>query len=656
MSYPAGVTTRPVSFGPAIILEDGTPLEMEVTVRASRSLVWLATGAPFVSLSTTLDGDQVETQLPLPVTDQSGYGDGKGNAIDVADGKHSHYYTATVAYKAKGRVVKQVSAGPFALPEDDGSPIDLDNLIPVSTAGGATIAIPDTWSATLDEARTMLEQKGAPGGLAPLNESGELPEDNVPERLSETSLTATIATATEDKADLADVETLEQRRARFRRENPPRWTQTENGLGVLTSSGLVESGGRINAAVAGTNGDAIVPMWGAAKDFRASFIVKATKSVAGSRGGVGFVVSAEGKLPAGTGPTTAGTYVAGYMQGTGIAIVRDHITTPHTVLADGSLVDGKEYRITVVLNDRAARATGQPTGGMTVIVTDADTGAFITRSSTGYTLQFYTPRNVLIRTNQGTDGPRDIEIVQHNAGPFDGSNTYFGMNVETRDGGAETSFIRIPKNPNGKVVLALHGHGSSVDTTGWVDGALTPTWQALENAGYTIGVPDMGGNLWGNDLALARTVDLFRQLTTYYDLDPNSVYLWGNSMGAGAAATIIAKGLLPVRAAYLAQPAVDYDTIRANPAFSTIVTAYPTVAEQDDNNPLKQAGAAYAGVPLMIVASTGDTTISKAGNADALAALAGPHALVRQFTVTGNHNDASHYRPVDTLNWFRANA
>lgn len=143
MAYPTGVVTRPVSFGPAVILEDGTALDMKVTIKSSTSMVWLATGSPLVNQGRTdITADQVEKTIALPVTDQDGYGDGLGNTIDVSDGKQTNYYTASIEYQQAGKRIMTVPVPAFVLPVGDGSTVDLDKLVPVDTTSGITVLSP----------------------------------------------------------------------------------------------------------------------------------------------------------------------------------------------------------------------------------------------------------------------------------------------------------------------------------------------------------------------------------------------------------------------------------------------------------------------------------------------------------------------------------
>jgi hypothetical protein len=145
MAFPAGVKTRNVSFGSAVFMETGELIEMRVTIKASRSLLWLSTGTPVVNLGANfIATDSLEKVFPLPVTDQTGWGDGIGGAISVANGAQTHTYTATVEYYVSGVSRGKVIVGPFALPTGDSTTVDIDKLVPVATDIGPTVMIPQT--------------------------------------------------------------------------------------------------------------------------------------------------------------------------------------------------------------------------------------------------------------------------------------------------------------------------------------------------------------------------------------------------------------------------------------------------------------------------------------------------------------------------------
>jgi len=68
-------------------------------------------------------------------------------------GSYTHTYTVTlIALTAANKIVSQRILGPFVLPTGDGSPVDLDTLLPVGTVAGGVVLVPDTWDAKVAEA------------------------------------------------------------------------------------------------------------------------------------------------------------------------------------------------------------------------------------------------------------------------------------------------------------------------------------------------------------------------------------------------------------------------------------------------------------------------------------------------------------------------
>lgn len=154
MALPASLPTRRVSFGAAVIFEDGTPLAMTIEISASTSLVWGPTGTPLISYTRSWVGTVgTERVMPLPVTDVVGYRTTMGEAVDVSDGKQSHSYSGRISYRLGNAEIKRAEFGPFILPSGDGSIVDIDLLIPVTGPTGITISLPDSWSAGVDEAQ-----------------------------------------------------------------------------------------------------------------------------------------------------------------------------------------------------------------------------------------------------------------------------------------------------------------------------------------------------------------------------------------------------------------------------------------------------------------------------------------------------------------------
>ena len=158
MAFPPEIPTRAISVGGAAVLESSTLLKVQVTITASKSLVWDATGFRYERMSVT-DMSELGSELviPLPRTDVQGWRDAKtGEIIDVsAPGSYTHRYTAVVRFlDADNRpvAVSPVTLGPFVVPAGDG-PIDLDKMVPASTVAGDTVSVPDRWGQLVAEAQ-----------------------------------------------------------------------------------------------------------------------------------------------------------------------------------------------------------------------------------------------------------------------------------------------------------------------------------------------------------------------------------------------------------------------------------------------------------------------------------------------------------------------
>ena len=150
MPYPVGITTRAVTMGGATALESAEPLILQAIIQSSRGLIWGASGWRFPSLARTVTSTAgAEITVELPVTDLPGWRliDAEGSILDVSvPGSYTHTYTVTlIALTAANKIVSQRILGPFVLPTGDGSPVDLDTLLPVGTQAGGVVMVPDSW-------------------------------------------------------------------------------------------------------------------------------------------------------------------------------------------------------------------------------------------------------------------------------------------------------------------------------------------------------------------------------------------------------------------------------------------------------------------------------------------------------------------------------
>ena len=173
MVFPAGIRTRLVTFGTPFGLADGSDLVMVVKFTPSRSMVWGALGFPGIAREYRVETNPgMQGSVPLPVTDQTGWLDGLGNALSVAGGAQTHVYAVYVRYQTTdGTFIAEAATKNISLPTGDLSDVDLDTLIPVSTVGGVTISIPDTWSAQIAAAQTAAAAAAASAADAATNAS-----------------------------------------------------------------------------------------------------------------------------------------------------------------------------------------------------------------------------------------------------------------------------------------------------------------------------------------------------------------------------------------------------------------------------------------------------------------------------------------------------
>ena len=205
MPLPSYVPVRSVSVGGATVLESAALLRVQVTVTASRPLVWSATGYRFENVGTQSTSEPgSEVVLTLPRTDVQGWRDGRSGAIlDVsAEGAYSHRYIAQVRYldEAGRSIGVPFTIGPFVLPEGDGV-LDLDTTVPASTVAGDAVSVPDSWGADVLAARAAAE--AAEAALASIGTPAVAPtSDTIPKRTAAGTLKVAGATEGDDAVPL----------------------------------------------------------------------------------------------------------------------------------------------------------------------------------------------------------------------------------------------------------------------------------------------------------------------------------------------------------------------------------------------------------------------------------------------------------------------
>lgn len=155
MTWAPGITLRPWTVGGTTTTEAGEALFTRAKITASRSLMlWGATGWRYESSPRTItstEGAQVSGDLP--VCDQPGWRTEGGAIIDVSvPNSYTHVYTIKVSQFRKDASGREISVGEertyanVFIPTGDLSPFDLDLTLPVGTAAGGVMLMPDSWS------------------------------------------------------------------------------------------------------------------------------------------------------------------------------------------------------------------------------------------------------------------------------------------------------------------------------------------------------------------------------------------------------------------------------------------------------------------------------------------------------------------------------
>jgi pimeloyl-ACP methyl ester carboxylesterase len=210
--------------------------------------------------------------------------------------------------------------------------------------------------------------------------------------------------------------------------------------------------------------------------------------------------------------------------------------------------------------------------------------------------------------------------------------------------GADKVGIIVPPHPNGTLLIAVHGHGGTVDE--WLAGETQAgVRQALLSAGYTIAASDGAGNAWGNTQSVKAYEDLYawaEQLTGFSD-----VVLLGQSMGGLPALQLVGK--IPATKFVGIYPVCDLASMTDK--FPTFREAWPGGAPAS----LSPVKPDYPpGFRALFFASPADTTVPKATNTDVCAAGArAAGADVSVLEVQGEHGDPSAFQPARVVEFLK---
>lgn len=530
----------------------------------------------------------------------------------------------------------------FSIALPAGSTVDLSTVTPVGSSNGAIII------------RGAQGEPGPAGGsftydatAAQYTASGErsIPAIDPATNLLTPAVTAAYDQRTRDSV----VSGTRALKARTAVRTPLRLEDTV--LSAQNSASVVKNGTALSATAPGTEGRFWVPLWNG-NAFRASASLLVSKATAGSLSMFGLSATAAGADP-GAGADWIG---AAYVQGTGIVVRRKAAPGGDAMLIpDASLVDGQRYTVGLVF-DGVLHAAGSP-GEFVVQATISNADGSILASAPFFSVSAYYPATgAFVTRTSVANGVDNLQMTPFLGGDV-GAQTAVVSGAYAPGFPSERMTLRVPARPNGKLVMVIHGRGDNVYTQ-FSAAQYDATWRLLLANGYTLAMPNMGGDLWGTAAAQQFLATNRNAVCDALNLD-RQVMIWAGSMGGGAALTAIARktfGTEGVTAAYLAQPVCDVAAVYADNSatFTEIPGLYPNDAAYAAYSPIRQDPAAFAGVPLLFLASPADTVVSKTKNTDAMRARIGAATRHNLIVTVGNHGDQSEFQAAACLSWFQS--
>jgi hypothetical protein len=195
MALPPDVKTVRITFSAGKTQVTGSDLTAELSVTPRSAVIWAATGVPLLNpTEPAVSQPGEESFVDIVNPNQAGFIDGNGNTI------RDYGVSFSVRYLLGKAQVGPILTKLVKFREDD-TEVDLDLLIPVTSASGTVVHIPDSWSADVLAAQQAAINAVAAAELAAqssaLDEDGKLKVSAIPEYLEEASLSNTIGTEIE---------------------------------------------------------------------------------------------------------------------------------------------------------------------------------------------------------------------------------------------------------------------------------------------------------------------------------------------------------------------------------------------------------------------------------------------------------------------------
>lgn len=219
----------------------------------------------------------------------------------------------------------------------------------------------------------------------------------------------------------------------------------------------------------------------------------------------------------------------------------------------------------------------------------------------------------------------------------------------------------VPYNSSNPTKVVLYAHGVGESESAMLDDALkSGVVTALLTAGYILAGSNQHGDNWGSQQAVDDLVALEKHVRDNYNV--SGVCIWSQSMGGMSGLLCAAQGKFEVLGWLGTYPVCNLAnlyslgsyTSQINTAHGVTGSGSGTYANRTRGlDPALLTGFSWRHMPMRLYASTGDTVVPRANNADTLAALvAGCARETDLVACSGDHGHASHFQPAEYLAFF----
>lgn len=485
---------------------------------------------------------------------------------------------------------------------------------------------------------------GQPGGYATLDESGYLPDAQLPNRLDADSLATSISDAAVDSAQSIRLRLATSAGYDAARSNgfaqsgqaaASSFTEAWTDLSGWAGTNVQVSAGRAygTTGAGGINHAFRVPPGSVA---RAVFKVNFVSGAASGQGVlVGLSRTTVGAAPATGGGTSRGLYFRSDGASSGVLNpISDGVQASSIFSGLGT----STWFVTVTVDENyyAISATAESGGKPRTLYRWS-------RDDVSYPLNNLT---IMINDARGTSGSSVEAITEARIGAIaTGKVSTGGISGHRGSVDGDNFLILTPASYDSSrpspAIIAFHGNGS--DETHWISNSNgKAVADAFLAAGFVVIAAANTGSVstWGADAGLDAYTRAYQYARDHYNI--GAIVFYANSMGSIESLNVLARDAIPGVSAWIGTvPTYDLAENYANPLFtSTIDAAYggSYVVNGAGHDPARINPLKFRGIPMWMLIATDDTSVTPSANGQALYLATAQTNERTKVEVTGGHS------------------